>query len=184
MMTRLIFAGYGGQGVILAGKLLAVAAMKSGKCVSHIPSYGVEMRGGTANCSVVVADEEIPSPLVFSPDIVCIFNEPSLIKFGPIVRKGGLLFFNTSLIDAEPNVPGVTCIPVPANTLAEEAGSYQTANMVMVGALVARVPELASLSALIAALPSTVSARKKDLLQLNEKALKSGFDLIQAPVSR
>ncbi len=183
MMTRLIFAGHGGQGVILAGKLLAVAAMQSGKNVSHIPSYGVEMRGGTANCSVVVADEVIPSPLVFSPDIVCIFNEPSLAKFGPVVRKGGLLFYNSSLIDAEPKVPDVTCVAVPANKLAEEAGSSQTANMVMLGALVARVPELASLSSLIAAMESTISARKKNLLNLNEKALKSGYESVQTTVA-
>ncbi len=184
MMTRIIFAGYGGQGVILAGKLLAVAAMQSGKNVSHIPSYGVEMRGGTANCSVVIADEEIPSPLVTSPDIVCILNEPSLVKFGLTVRKGGLLFYNASLIDSEPIYPGVTSIAVAANALAEESGSYQAANMVMVGALVARVPELATLEALIGALPSAVSARKKDLLALNEKALTAGFKSVQSLVSR
>ncbi len=175
MTTRLIFAGYGGQGVILAGKLLAIAAMQSGKYVSHIPSYGVEMRGGTANCSVVVSDEEIPSPLVFAPDIACILNEPSLQKFGPRVRKGGLIFFNASLIPDAPSFPGVTSVPVPANALAEEIGSFKTANMVMLGALVFRVPDLTTLDSLKEALaPATLSA-KKHLLELNEQALAAGF---------
>jgi 2-oxoglutarate ferredoxin oxidoreductase subunit gamma len=175
MMTRLIFAGYGGQGVILAGKLLAIAAMQLGKNVSHIPSYGVEMRGGTANCSVVISDEEIPSPLVFSPDVVCIFNEPSLVKFGPTVRKGGLILYNSSLIKTEPAIPGIVSVPVPANTLAEEAGSYKAANMAMVGALAARVPQLTTLEALIAALKSAISSKKKEVFDINERVLKAGY---------
>jgi 2-oxoglutarate ferredoxin oxidoreductase subunit gamma len=180
MMTRIIFAGYGGQGVILAGKLLAVAAMQSGKSVSHIPSYGVEMRGGTANCSVVVSDAEIPSPLVTSPDVVCIFNDPSLAKFGPLVRKGGLLFYNSSLIKTEPAFPGVTSVPVAANDLAEAAGSYRAANMAMVGALVARVPDLATVEALVKALDAAISTRKKDLLELNGKALRAGYQAMMS----
>jgi 2-oxoglutarate ferredoxin oxidoreductase subunit gamma len=170
MMTRIIFAGYGGQGVILAGKLLAVAAMQSGKSVSHIPSYGVEMRGGTANCSVVVT----------SPDVVCIFNDPSLAKFGPLVRKGGLLFYNSSLIKTEPAFPGVTSVPVAANDLAEAAGSYRAANMAMVGALVARVPDLATVEALVKALDAAISTRKKDLLELNGKALRAGYQAMMS----
>lgn len=180
MITRLVFAGYGGQGVILAGKLMATAAMQLGKHVSHIPSYGVEMRGGTANCSVVVSDEEIPSPLVFHPDIACVFNEPSLAKFGPLVRKGGLLFYNVSLISDPPAFDGVTTIPVPANALSGELGSYKAANMVMLGALVARVSELATLDALKAALVPATSASKKHLLELNERALDAGYKVIQA----
>jgi 2-oxoglutarate ferredoxin oxidoreductase subunit gamma len=183
MTTRLIFAGHGGQGVILAGKLLAVAAMQMGKSVSHIPSYGVEMRGGTANCSVVISDEDIPSPLVSSPDVVCILNEPSLDKFGPMTREGGLLFYNSSLIDVEPSFPKVTAIPVPANSLATEAGSYKVANMAMVGALVARVPELATLEALIAALDTSISSRKRDLIELNQRALRAGYNAVASLVS-
>jgi 2-oxoglutarate ferredoxin oxidoreductase subunit gamma len=184
MTCRIIFAGYGGQGVIFAGKLLCMAAMYSGKNVSHIPSYGAEMRGGTANCSVVISDREIPSPLVFSPDAICVFNEPSLAKFGPMVRQGGLILYNSSLIGGEPSFPGVTSVPVPANALAEEAGSSQAANMVMVGALTARVPELATREALINALPSAVSSRKKDLISLNEKALRAGYKSIGALAAR
>jgi 2-oxoglutarate ferredoxin oxidoreductase subunit gamma len=157
--------------------------MQSGKSVSHIPSYGVEMRGGTANCSVVVSDEEIPSPLVVSPDVVCIFNEPSLAKFGAAVRKGGLLLYNSSLILTEPSFPGITSIPVPANALAEEAGSYKAANMAMVGALIARVPELTTLNALLSALEPSISSRKKDLLELNARALKAGYSAMVASVS-
>jgi 2-oxoglutarate ferredoxin oxidoreductase subunit gamma len=179
MMTRLVFAGYGGQGVILAGKILATAAMQLGKHVSHIPSYGVEMRGGTANCSVVVSDGEIPSPLVFHPDIACVFNEPSLTKFGPLVRKGGLLFYNVSLIPDPPAFSGVTSVPVPANGLAEEIGSAKSTNMVMLGALVSRVPDLATLDSLKAALRPSTSSSKKHLLELNEQALDAGFQVLK-----
>jgi 2-oxoglutarate ferredoxin oxidoreductase subunit gamma len=181
MTGRLIFAGSGGQGVILAGKLLCVAAMQLGKYVSHIPSYGAEMRGGTANCSVVISDAEIPSPLVFSPDICLVFNSPSLVKFGPQVRKGGVLFYNSSLITAAPEIDGVSSIPVPANDLAEQAGSYKAANMVMIGALIARHPELATLEAVINALPHAVSSRNKEFNALNARALEAGFAAELAP---
>jgi len=140
----------------------------------------VEMRGGTANCAVVVSDTEIPSPLVFSPDIALVFNEPSLIKFGPLVRKGGLLFYNSSLIHDAPAFPGVTAVSVPANTLAEEAGHYKSANMVMLGALVARVPDLSTLAALCSALRPGTSSSKRELLELNERALSAGFNLLAA----
>ena len=178
MTTRLVFAGYGGQGVILAGRLLATAAMQLGKAVSHIPSYGVEMRGGTANCSVVISDKEIPSPLVFDPDIACVLNEPSLAKFGPRVRKGGLILFNSSLIPESPSFPGVTAVPVPANDMAEELGSYKVANMVMVGALAGRVADLATLESLKKALQAAVSSDKKNLIKMNERALTAGFQAL------
>jgi 2-oxoglutarate ferredoxin oxidoreductase subunit gamma len=178
MMARLVFAGYGGQGVILAGKLLATAAMQLGKAVSHIPSYGVEMRGGTANCSVVVSDKEIPSPLVFAPDIACVLNEPSLTKFGPRVRKGGLIVFNSSLIPDAPCLDDVVSVPVPANDIAEELGSYKVANMVMVGALAARVQELVTLDSLKKALQASVSSGKKNMIELNERALTAGFQAL------
>lgn len=185
MTTSLVFAGFGGQGVILAGKLLCVASMKMGLHVSHIPSYGAEMRGGTANCSVVIADEEIPSPLVFHPHVACMFNEPSLFKFGPRVREHGILLYNSTLIKKAPDYPGITIIAVPANRLAEETtGSAKAANMVMVGALAALRPELATLEALNLALEDAVSSRNKALNVKNVKALKAGFEAITATAIR
>jgi 2-oxoglutarate ferredoxin oxidoreductase subunit gamma len=185
MTTSLIFAGYGGQGVILAGKLLCIASMKMGLHVSHIPSYGVEMRGGTANCSVVIANHEIPSPLVFHPDVVCVFNEPSLAKFGPQVREGGIILYNASLIKTAPVFPGVSAVPVNANDLAERTtGSAKTANMVMVGALAALKPELVTLDVLSKALEDAISSRNKAKNVKNIDALKAGFDAVAALVIR
>ena len=102
MTTEIIFAGFGGQGVILAGKILTLAGMSEDKFVSHIPSYGAEMRGGTANCSVIVSDEEVASPVIENPDVVVALNKPSMTKFEPLLKKGGLLIYNSSLIDIEP----------------------------------------------------------------------------------
>lgn len=176
MIASIVFAGSGGQGVILAGKLVCLASMKMGLEVTHIPSYGVEMRGGTANCSVVVADEPIPSPLVFHPDIACIFNEPSLKKFGPLVKRDGILIYNSSLIKGLPNTACQKIIPLDANRLAEETtGSSLAANMVMVGALLALKPQLASLDAVRLALSEAVSARGSKQNEKNIAALIAGF---------
>jgi 2-oxoglutarate ferredoxin oxidoreductase subunit gamma len=172
----IFFAGFGGQGILLAGKLMCLAAMAEGKHVSHIPSYGAEMRGGTANCSVVVSDEEIASPLVPHPGVLVAMNTPSLIKFGPLVREGGLLIWNTSLCEPPAPRAGVEVLGIAANELAEAAGSYKAANMVTVGALAARRPALASLAAVEAALDEAVSVRHRELNEVNRKALKKGYE--------
>ena len=112
MNEKIIFAGFGGQGIILAGKLVCIAAMNEGKHVSHIPSYGAEMRGGTANCAVVIATQEIPSPMVFNPTICVALNLPSLIKFEPRIVTGGVLIYNSSLITNGPKRNDLIVIPV------------------------------------------------------------------------
>jgi 2-oxoglutarate ferredoxin oxidoreductase subunit gamma len=172
----IFFAGFGGQGILLAGKLVCLAAMAEGKHVSHIPSYGAEMRGGTANCSVVVSDDEIASPLVPHPGVLIAMNTPSLVKFGPLVREGGLLIWNTSLCDRPPARPGIEVLGIAANELAEGAGSYKAANMVTVGALLARRPAVAGFAAVEAALEKAVSARHRELNDVNRKALKKGYE--------
>jgi 2-oxoglutarate ferredoxin oxidoreductase subunit gamma len=171
----IFFAGFGGQGVILAGKLVCLAAMAEGKHVSHIPSYGAEMRGGTANCSVVVSDEEIASPLVPHPGVLVALNTPSLVKFGPLVRAGGLIIWNSSLCEPPEQSAGVEYLAVPANELAEAAGSYKAANMAVVGALLSRRPAVAGLAAVEAALDEAVSIRHRELNEINRKALKKGY---------
>jgi len=176
MNERIFFAGFGGQGIILAGKIVCLAAMREGHHVSHIPSYGAEMRGGTANCSVVVSDEDIASPLVPAPDICLVMNTPSLRKFQPIVKPGGLLIWNESLIDGKPERTDIECLALRANELAEQAGSYRSANMVMIGALLKKRPSVASLDAVLAVLDAAVSARHRELNQVNRKALASGYD--------
>jgi 2-oxoglutarate ferredoxin oxidoreductase subunit gamma len=172
----IFFAGFGGQGIILAGKIVCLAAMGEGKHVSHIPSYGAEVRGGTANCSVVVSDEEIASPLVPRPSICIVMNKPSLLKFQSIVRPDGLLVWNQSLIDIAPAAPCGEILAVRANELAEEAGSYKSANMVMLGALIKRRPSISSLDAVLGVLSEAVSARHQELNAINRKAVMAGYE--------
>jgi len=172
----IFIAGFGGQGVILLGKIICLAAMGEGKHVSHIPSYGAEMRGGTANCSVIVSDEEIASPLVPSPSVCIVLNTPSLIKFQPMVRKGGLLIWNRSLIDVKPERKDIELLDLAANDLAEEAGSYKSANMAALGALLKKRPGIASLDAVAACLDQAVSARHRELNAINRKALAKGYE--------
>ncbi len=178
MHEGIFFGGFGGQGIMLAGRIVCLAAMGEGKHVSHIPSYGAEMRGGTANCSVVVSDEEIASPLVSQPDVCIVMNKPSLLKFQGIVRPGGLLLWNESLIDTAPARTDFEALAVKANGIAEAAGSYRAANMVMLGALVKRRPDVASLDSLLGVLEEAVSARNRALNHINRKALVAGYEAV------
>jgi 2-oxoglutarate ferredoxin oxidoreductase subunit gamma len=172
----IFFAGFGGQGIILAGRIVCLAAMGEGKHVSHIPSYGAEMRGGTANCSVVVSDEEIASPLVPHPSVCVVMNKPSLLKFQSLVRPDGLLIWNESLIDAAPSASCATVLAVRANDIAEAAGSYKAANMVMLGALLKHRPGIASVDSVLGVLSEAVSARHRELNEVNRKALLAGYE--------
>jgi 2-oxoglutarate ferredoxin oxidoreductase subunit gamma len=176
MRQGIIFAGFGGQGIILSGLILCHAAMKEGKQVSHIPSYGAEMRGGTANCTVVVADSPIGSPLVREPDVGVIMNKPSLAKYQPLLAAGGLLLWNSSLIDRAPERADIKAVAVPANEIAEKEGSARAANMVMLGALARLRPELASLESVIHGLEEAVSARNKQLAAINVACLHRGYE--------
>jgi 2-oxoglutarate ferredoxin oxidoreductase subunit gamma len=174
MTEKIVFAGFGGQGILLAGKLVCIAAMREGKYVSHIPSYGAEMRGGTANCQVIVSDEEIASPVVFHPDIAVVMNNPSLLKFEPMLREGGLLLYNSSLIDQKPTRTDIEVVDVAANDIAEEQGAGKSANMAAVGRLLAAKPHLASIESVVAALEEAVSERNRRFNPINEKVLKAG----------
>ncbi len=134
MYQGIIMSGFGGQGIISCGIMLAYAGMMDGKNVTFFPAYGAEMRGGTANCSVVVSTDLVASPVVGSPDSIMILNEPSLAKFEPVLKQAGLLFLNTSLVASKPTRADITVIEVPANDIAEELGNIKAANMVMLGA--------------------------------------------------
>ncbi len=175
MTHEIIFAGFGGQGVLLAGKILCIAAMNEGKYVSHIPSYGAEMRGGTANCSVVVSDEDIASPVVESPDICVVLNTPSLTKFEPRIRKGGTLIYNTSLINIKPQRDDIKIIGIDANDISEKNGSSRAANMAALGCLVAENPELSSVDSVIGALDEAISERNKKFNPTNIAIIKEGY---------
>ena len=178
MTEKLIIAGFGGQGVILAGKLIAYAGMLEGKNVSHIPSYGVEMRGGTANCNVTVSDRAVGSPFVPHPSTLVVMNKPSLDKFEQTVRSGGNVFINSSLIDRESERDDVRVFYVPANNIAEKAGSGRASNMAIVGAVIA-VTEIVTLTSIKRSLPEVVSKRNIKYNEINIKAIDMGYEFIK-----
>ncbi|MDA3809433.1 MAG: 2-oxoacid:acceptor oxidoreductase family protein, partial [Spirochaetaceae bacterium] len=161
MHEEIVISGFGGQGVLLAGKLLCIAAMREGKFVSHIPSYGAEMRGGTANCKVIISDQEISSPVIDQPTIVIALNTPSMHKFEPKMVEKGLLLYNSSLIPDKPARTDIQIESVNANEISEAAGSLRAANMAALGYLLKLKPEIASMSSLEEALDEAISSRNK-----------------------
>ena len=173
---EVVFAGFGGQGVMTAGQLLAYTAMEEGKQVVWIPSYGPEMRGGTANCTVVVSDGRIGSPIINNPMSACVFNRPSLDKFGSLLRKNGLLLINSSLIDVRSGRDDITETLIPANDIALKIGNPKAANMVMLAAYVAAT-DIVSFDTLEGMLDKKMG-KKKDLLEINHRAFEEGRKLI------
>lgn len=178
MVEELIIAGFGGQGVMLMGQLLSYAGLHEGKNVSWIPSYGPEMRGGTANCSVVISDEQIGSPIVTEPTTAIVMNRPSLDRFEPTVREGGILIYNSSLIDRAPTRTDIRVIAVPANEIGAELGSDRVANMIVLGAYLAASGAV-SADSIEAILADVLPPRRHDLIPLNVQALKRGAELIK-----
>lgn len=174
MLIKTIFAGFGGQGVLSMGRNLAQAAMVEGKNATYLPSYGVEVRGGTANCTVAISDEEIASPVASSPEYVVVMNQPSLVKFQNQLESGGLLFVNSSLVETENSRGDIDVVKVPAGELAEKLGSPKSINMVMLGAFIKKT-NLVSISTLIDGLGK--SMKRKEGMDINKKALMAGYDL-------
>jgi 2-oxoglutarate ferredoxin oxidoreductase subunit gamma len=174
--TDVLMAGFGGQGMLLAGKILAHAAMAEGRQVSWLPSYGPEMRGGTANVIVCISEQPIASPLVASPHALLAMNLPSMEKFAPRVRKGGVIVLNTSLIDREAGRPDCRVFHVDSRNLAREAGSDRAANFVMLGTYAAatRVVEQGSLEAEIA---HEFTGGKERFVPANMAAFRAGWAL-------
>ena len=175
MLIKAIFAGFGGQGVLSMGLNLAQAAMLEDKNVTYLPSYGAEVRGGTANCTVAISNEEIASPVASSPEFVVAMNQPSMIRFQNQLRSGGVLFINSSLVEAEASRGDIDVINVPASGIAEEMGSPKSANMVMLGVFIKK-SNLVSLASIVQGLKSTLGKKQKQLA-INEKALQAGYDL-------
>jgi 2-oxoglutarate ferredoxin oxidoreductase subunit gamma len=175
MLIKTVIAGFGGQGVMSIGLNLAQAAMLEGKNVTYLPSYGAEVRGGTANCTVVISDDEIASPVASSPEFVIAMNQPSVMRFQNQIQSGGLFFVNSSLVESEISRGDISVIKVPANSIAENLDSPKSANMVMLGAF-AKKGRLVSLPSVIEALKFILGTKQK-LLAVNEKALKAGYDL-------
>ena len=178
MQKEIIIAGFGGQGVLFAGQIIAYAAMDTGKEVTWIPSYGPEMRGGTANCTVVIADREIGSPLVKNPPLAIALNLPSLDKYEETLATGGTLVVNQSMVDRDAKREDINVIFVPCNEIAEEIGDKKLMNMVAVGALLTALPEV-TIQDVEKALEAHLPARHKHLLPKNFEALRRGFEAAQ-----
>jgi len=173
MQTEIVFAGFGGQGVLFAGQLMAYAALAEGREVTWIPSYGPEMRGGTANCTVIISDEEIGSPIVRNPQAVIAMNLPSLDKYEPLVKPGGVLVVNSSIVTRACKRTDIRVVEVPANEVAEELGNMRLSNMVLLGALLSNLPVL-PVEAVEKALKEHLPERHHKLLPQNYQALRSG----------
>jgi 2-oxoglutarate ferredoxin oxidoreductase subunit gamma len=176
MHEEIIFAGFGGQGILFVGQLLAYAALAEGKHVTWIPSYGPEMRGGTANCTVVVSDEPIGSPVCRHPTIAAVFNNPSLEKYEALVKPGGLLVVNESLVVHRPDRSDLDTVVLPATALASDLGEVRATNLVMLGALLARKP-LVDPATIEQVMRDKLGGRKAHLLEINIAALERGKEL-------
>lgn len=173
METSIIIAGFGGQGVLFTGKLLAYTGMDAGKHVTWFPSYGPEMRGGTAHCTVIISDEPIGAPLVAQPDIVLALNLPSFDKYQTKLKSGGTLVVNSSIVPTEPQREDIQVVKVPANDIAEQFGTAKMVNMAMLGAMLAYTDVL-PMTAVEEALTNHLPANKADLLAQNIQVLHEG----------
>ncbi|MDD3845704.1 MAG: 2-oxoacid:acceptor oxidoreductase family protein [Syntrophorhabdaceae bacterium] len=178
MTTKTIFSGFGGQGVLSMGFTLANAAMLEGRYVTYLPSYGVEVRGGTANCTVVVSDEEIASPVASEPEFVVAMNQPSFNRFQNILQSGGLMCVNTSLVNITSMRSDIEVLSIPTSELAEKLGTIKVANMIMLGALI-KASNIISFDVMIKNLAELLGEGKSKLIKLNKEALETGFNYVK-----
>jgi len=179
MKLEVIMAGFGGQGIMLMGEILAHSAMMEGKEVSWIPSYGPEMRGGTANCMVVVSDKRIPSPIISFPDVLVAMNKPSMEKFSPLVKSGGLIILNRAMIDVKPARDDAEILEVDAGGIADELGNMKVANMVALGAMVGKTG-IAHPKTVLSSIDHFLPPHRKSMYEINEKAFMRGMGIIPA----
>ncbi|MDR1378576.1 MAG: 2-oxoacid:acceptor oxidoreductase family protein [Synergistaceae bacterium] len=173
----LIAAGFGGQGLMVLGQLVAYTGIEEGRFVSWIPSYGPEMRGGTANCCVIVSSEEIGAPVVSEADVIVVMNQPSFEKFKNDVKEGGLLLYNSDLVKADGVRPNVRTVGVPVNTIAREAGSEKVANIVMLGAVVA-ASGIVGDKTCVETLKEKLGKKKPEYLPMNLAAYERGKAIV------
>jgi len=177
MITRTIFSGFGGQGVLLMGYVLSHGAMLKGLNVTYFPSYGAEMRGGTANCTVTLSDKKIASPVASRPDILVAMNYPSFEKFESSVVENGLVFLNSSLIQENPSRKDVNVVRIPTAELAHEVGSDRVINMVMIGAVCAK-SGLLNLEETVNGMQAALKGKEK-FFEINRKGIERGFRFIE-----
>ena len=179
MSLKTVFSGFGGQGVLMMGYVLAWAGMHENKYVTFLPAYGAEVRGGTANCTVVVSESEIASPVASTPEFVVAMNYPSMVKYQNMVKSEGILFLNSDLISEAPQRDDIKVVRVPCNSLAHDMGNDRVLNMVMLGAMGA-VTGIVSQKALEQAVETVLEGKKRHLIEMNQRALVHGAQYIIA----
>jgi 2-oxoglutarate ferredoxin oxidoreductase subunit gamma len=177
MLIKTVFSGFGGQGVLMMGYILAVSAMRDGKHVTYLPAYGAEVRGGTANCTVSISDEDIASPVASSPDYVIAMNKPSLIKYEGQIKTKGTLFLNSDLVDIDPKREDISVFKIPANSMAKKLGSERAINMIMLGAVSAWT-KIISVDSLINGLREVVKIKSAKQMSINKKGLEIGAEYV------
>ena len=178
MIIKTIFSGFGGQGVLMMGISLAHSAMNKGYHVTYLPAYGAEMRGGIANCTVAVADEEIASPVASEPDYLIAMNAPSLFTFQNKITSGGTIFLNSSIVKDRPNRPDVKVCTVPCVDIAQDLGNPRVANIIMMGVFIKKsgiVPD----DIYLKSLETIMGSKKKGVAEINRKAFAAGFDYVK-----
>jgi len=178
MLIKTIFSGFGGQGVIMMGYLLAIAGMYEEKNVTCLPSYGAEVRGGTANCTVVVSTEEIASPVASEPEFAVLMNNPSLFRFQNQVQSGGTIFLNSSMIESRPIRGDLDIYEIPVNDLARQFPGNKVSNMIMLGAFVKKAG-LVSLDTMVRAIRDTFGSKNPAIFKSNKVALQLGYDYLE-----
>jgi len=176
-LHRILIAGFGGQGVLALGDTIAYAAIREGRHITWIPSYGPESRGGTSNCHVTISDGEISSPVVDEPDVLIAMNLPSMDKFEPSVKKGGLIIYNSSLIGRKPQRSGVKAAAVPATDVANKLGNINVANMVALGAYLKLTNVVSRDTVVNEAIPYILAGKKKELIDLDVEAVDEGLKI-------
>lgn len=179
MEERIVIAGFGGQGVMALGQLITYSGMIEDKKVSWLPSYGPEMRGGTANCSVIVSDEAVGSPVVIESTAAIVMNRPSLDKFEDLVVEGGNLLINTSLIERKSDREDINVYYIPANEIANELGNPRVANMVMLGAFLEATKVVSVESVMDQAFTAVFGENRAHLKPINQEALDKGAELVR-----
>jgi 2-oxoglutarate ferredoxin oxidoreductase subunit gamma len=176
MKTEMIFSGFGGQGALTIGKFIAQSAMTEGKNVSWLPSYGPEMRGGTANVATVISETPIASPLVTYPDVLVALNQPSLDKFGPDVKKGGVIIVNADMCPDVKKIDGIKYVVCPMSVIANEIGDMKVLNMVAIGIIIG-IAGTIKYETIEADLSKYMKAKNPALLELNLKAIQKGIEI-------
>jgi len=178
MLIKTIFSGFGGQGVIMMGYLLAIAGMYEEKNVTCLPSYGAEVRGGTANCTVVISTEEIASPVASEPEFAVLMNNPSLFRFQNQVQSGGTIFLNSTMIESRPIRGDLEIYEIPVNDLAKQFPGNRVSNMIMLGAFIKKAG-LVSLETMVRALKDTFSNKNPSIFKSNKTALQLGYNYLE-----